>query len=141
MTAASTRASTTQRPYGSPIAAAGSGVIEIIGQQWGYGKYVRIRHDLGYETTYAHISSVPPGLKVGDTVHQGETIAYVGSSGLSTGPHLYYEVYINGHNVDPLSIRLADGRVLSGKILASFLQTQRRIDEPVDVPAGVTASR
>ncbi|WP_369668947.1 M23 family metallopeptidase, partial [Enterococcus faecium] len=86
-------------PYGSPIAAAGAGVVETEGYERGYGKYIRVRHDRGYETTYAHIASVPSGLKVGDRVRQGETIAYVGSTGLSTGPHLYYEVRINGRNV------------------------------------------
>jgi murein DD-endopeptidase MepM/ murein hydrolase activator NlpD len=116
-------------PYGSPIAAAGAGVVEFIGQEWGYGKYIRIRHDLGYETTYAHVSGFPNRLKVGDRVRQGETIAYVGSTGLSTGPHLYYEVRINGHNVDPLRISLSDGRVLKGAILESFSQARDRIDQ------------
>jgi murein DD-endopeptidase MepM/ murein hydrolase activator NlpD len=82
-------------PYGSPIAAAGAGAVETVGYERGYGKYIRILHDRGYETTYAHIAGVPHGLKVGDRVRQGETIAYVGSTGLSTGPHLYYEVRIN----------------------------------------------
>ncbi|MFC7398092.1 M23 family metallopeptidase [Chelatococcus sp. GCM10030263] len=128
-------------PYGSAIVAAGAGAVEIIGQQWGYGKYIRIKHDLGYETTYAHVAGFPRGLKVGDRVRQGETIAYVGSTGLSTGPHLYYEVRINGHNVNPLRIKLAGGRVLSGNVLATFSQARQQLDQLVDASAIATASR
>ena len=125
-------------PYGSPVAAAGAGV-EIMGREWGYGKYVRIRHDLSYETTYAHIAGFPKGLKVGDRVRQGETIAYVGSTGLSTGPHLYYEVWINGRRVNPLRIRLAGGRLLRGDVLKRFQQSARRIDQLINVPAEIAA--
>ncbi|WP_456732896.1 M23 family metallopeptidase [Bradyrhizobium sp. USDA 3364] len=116
-------------PYGSPVAAAGAGVVEIEGYERGYGKYVRIRHDRGYETTYAHIASVPPGLKIGDRVRQGETIAYVGSTGLSTGPHLYYEVRINGRNVDPLRMKLSGGRLLQGELLGAFDRQRDSIDQ------------
>ena len=115
-------------PFGSPIVAAGAGVVEKIDQEWGYGKYVRILHDFGYETTYAHISSVPRGLRVGARVHQGQTIAYVGSTGLSTGPHLYYEVRINGRDVDPLRIRLRAGRILDGRMLEAFNQARSHTD-------------
>jgi murein DD-endopeptidase MepM/ murein hydrolase activator NlpD len=116
-------------PYGSPIAAAGAGIVEKIDQQWGYGKYIRLRHDLGYETTYAHISRVPAYLHVGSRVQQGEPIAFIGSTGLSTGPHLYYEVRINGRNVDPLRVRLAAGRMLVGDELESFHKTIAGIDD------------
>lgn len=115
-------------PFGSPIVAAGAGVVEKIDQEWGYGKYVRVLHDFGYETTYAHISSVPRGLHVGARVHQGQTIAYVGSTGLSTGPHLYYEVRINGRDVDPLRIRLRAGRILDGKMLEAFNEARFHTD-------------
>ena len=115
-------------PFGSPIAAAGAGVVERIDQQWGYGKYVRIRHDFGYETTYAHISGVPRGLKVGTRIHPGQTIAYIGSTGLSTGPHLYYELRVNGRYADPLLTHLRAGRVLDGEVLAAFQQARARID-------------
>ncbi|MDQ0468570.1 M23 family metallopeptidase [Labrys wisconsinensis] len=127
-------------PYGSPIAAAGAGVVEIIGQERGYGRYVRIRHDLGYETAYAHVAGFPAGLKVGDRVRQGETIAYVGSTGLSTGPHLYYEVWINGRRVDPLRIGLAGGRILQGDVLQQFQESARQIDRLIDVPQDVAAT-
>ncbi len=115
-------------PFGSPIVAAGAGTIEKIDTQWGYGKYIRIRHDQGYETTYAHVSTFAPDMRVGARVRQGETIAYVGSTGLSTGPHLYYEVRINGHDVDPLRVRLAAGPVLRGDALTSFESRKARLD-------------
>ncbi len=115
-------------PYGSPIVAAGAGVVEKIDSQWGYGKYIRIKHDQGYETTYAHISGTPPNMRIGARVVQGETIAYVGSTGLSTGPHLYYEVRINGSDVDPLRIKLAGGAILRGDALAAFALRKHRID-------------
>lgn len=118
-------------PFGSPIAAAGDGAIEAIGEESGYGKYVRIRHDFGYETTYAHISGVPHGLRVGSRIRRGQTIAYVGSTGLSTGPHLYFELRVNGHNVDPLRANLQAGRVLEGGTLAAFEKTRRRTDRLV----------
>ena len=116
-------------PYGSPIAAAGAGVVEIEGYERGYGKYIRVLHDRGYETTYAHVASFPPGLKIGDRVRQGETIAYVGSTGLSTGPHLYYEVRINGRNVDPLRMKLSGGRLLQGELLGVFDRRRDSIDQ------------
>jgi murein DD-endopeptidase MepM/ murein hydrolase activator NlpD len=121
-------------PFGSPVAAAGAGVVEKIDQEWGYGKYIRVRHDQGYETTYAHVSGFPKSIRVGTRVHQGETIAYIGSTGLSTGPHLYYEVRINGENVDPLRIRLAAGRLLGGEALAAFRRQCEKLDQAMTHP-------
>ncbi|WP_159011172.1 M23 family metallopeptidase [Bradyrhizobium sp. S69] len=115
-------------PFGSPIAAAGAGVVEKIDQEAGYGKYVRIRHDFGYETTYAHISGMPRGLKVGTRIRRGQTIGYVGSTGLSTGPHLYYELRVNGHYADPLLTHLPAGRVLDGDALTAFQQARTGTD-------------
>jgi murein DD-endopeptidase MepM/ murein hydrolase activator NlpD len=115
-------------PFGSPIAAAGAGVVEKIDQEAGYGKYVRIRHDFGYETTYAHISGMPRGLKVGTRIRRGQTIGYVGSTGLSTGPHLYYELRVNGRYADPLQTHLPAGRVLDGDVLAAFQQARTGTD-------------
>ncbi len=115
-------------PAGSPIVAAGAGVVEKIDYQGGYGKYVRLRHDGGYETTYAHVAGFPAGLKVGQRVRQGQTIAYVGSTGLSTGPHLYYELKVNGHYADPTRIKLAGGRVLQGEAIAAFQRERARMD-------------
>jgi murein DD-endopeptidase MepM/ murein hydrolase activator NlpD len=115
-------------PLGSPIVSAGAGIVEKIDQQWGYGKYIRVRHDFGYETTYAHISSTAKHLHVGDRVRQGQTIAYVGSTGLSTGPHLYYELRVNKRDVDPLRYQLSSGRVLDGAVLTEFQRARDRID-------------
>ena len=107
-------------PIGSPIVAAGDGVVELISYQKGYGKYVRIRHQGGYSTTYAHLASAKKGLKVGDRVKQGDVIAYVGSTGYSTGPHLYYELKVGDQYVDPLTARLNAGEKLTGSSLNSF---------------------
>lgn len=107
-------------PIGSPIMAAGDGVVELISYQKGYGKYLRIRHQGGYSTTYAHLSSAKEGLRVGQHVKQGEVIAYVGSTGYSTGPHLYYELKVGDQYVDPLTARLNAGEKLSGSSLSSF---------------------
>ncbi|MHC1944500.1 M23 family metallopeptidase [Bradyrhizobium sp. UFLA06-06] len=122
-------------PYGSPIAAAGAGVVETEGYERGYGRYIRVRHDRGYETTYAHVASFPSGLKIGDRVRQGETIAFVGSTGLSTGPHLYYEVRINGRNVDPLRMKLSGGRLLQGDLLGAFDRQRDSINQLAAVSA------
>ena len=135
-------------PAGSPVEAAGAGVVTKISEESGYGKYIRVRHDLGYETTYAHVAGFARGVTVGSRVRQGQVIAYVGSTGLSTGPHLYYEVRINGRNVDPLKIRLADGRVLSGLTLAAFESRREQTDKLIkaspiahDTLAGASASK
>lgn len=107
-------------PKGSPILAAGDGLIERIAWQAGYGNYVRIRHDPGYTTTYAHLSGTPETLKVGQRVSQGQVIAYVGSTGLSTGPHLHYELRVDGRHADPTKTRLPAGTNLKGKALEAF---------------------
>ncbi|TPN89421.1 M23 family metallopeptidase [Mesorhizobium sp. CU2] len=112
-------------PYNSPIVAAGDGRVVKIGWESGYGKYVRLQHDGDYFTTYAHISRVPSSLKVGQRVKQGQTIAYIGSTGLSTGPHLYYELRIGGRYYDPTATRLSAGTRLTGDELEAF---RRQID-------------
>ena len=115
-------------PFGSPIVAAGDGQVVLISWQRGYGKFVRIRHDKGYFTTYAHISSTPPSLKVGQHVAQGQVIAYVGSTGLSTGPHLYYELRIDDKYFDPTSTDLPAGTNLQGKEMDDFRKQIKHVD-------------
>jgi murein DD-endopeptidase MepM/ murein hydrolase activator NlpD len=115
-------------PMGTPILAAGDGVVEKIDSETGYGKYVRIRHDGGYETTYAHIASTPRDLKVGQRVTQGEVIAYVGSTGYSTGPHLYYELRVNGQYENPLTASLPAGTNLTGKSLDNLRSQVNHVD-------------
>ena len=119
-------------PTGSPIVAAGDGVVELISYQKGYGKYVRIRHQGGYSTTYAHLSSARKSLKVGEKVKQGEVIAYVGSTGYSTGPHLYYELKVGDQYVDPLKARLNAGEKLTGPSLNSFREEVDHVGQIVN---------
>lgn len=115
-------------PTGTPIYAAGDGVIEIIGRQNGFGNYIRIRHSGGISTAYAHMSRFAKGLSKGDRVAQGEIIGYVGSTGLATGPHLHYEILRNGSQINPLDLDLPTGRKLEGSQLAAFRAQVEKID-------------
>ena len=109
--------------------AAGDGVVEKIGTRAGYGRSITLKHLHGYETTYNHMSGYAKGLKAGDSVAQGQVIGFVGSTGLSTGPHLHFEVLVNDRFVDPLKIRVPRGRELQGAELVAFEQERQRIDE------------
>jgi hypothetical protein len=115
-------------PRGTPIIAAGNGIVESAGWESGYGKQTVIRHANGYVTSYSHQSKIPEAIKPGARVRQGQIIGYVGSTGLSTGPHLHYEVIVNGAKVDPMRIRLPKGRELKGKELAAFTAERDRLD-------------
>jgi murein DD-endopeptidase MepM/ murein hydrolase activator NlpD len=115
-------------PKGTPIFAAGNGVIEKAGVSSGYGNMIEIRHANGYETVYGHQSAFAKGIVPGVTVHQGQIIGYVGSTGLSTGPHVHFEIRINNQPVDPLRIRLPRGRVLEDNYLTDFEAERARID-------------
>ncbi len=115
-------------PFGTPIFAAGNGVIDEIGLKGGYGKYVRIRHANGYETAYGHMTAFARGLDVGSRVRQGQIIGFVGSTGLSTGSHVHFEILINGHFVDPMKVKLPRGRVLEGVALARFEKERELLD-------------
>jgi murein DD-endopeptidase MepM/ murein hydrolase activator NlpD len=115
-------------PFGTPIFAAGNGEIEEIGLKGGYGKYVRIRHANGYETAYGHMTAFARGLQVGSHVRQGQIIGFVGSTGLSTGAHVHFEIIVNGRFVDPMRVKLPRGRVLDGDTLASFEKDRAQLD-------------
>jgi murein DD-endopeptidase MepM/ murein hydrolase activator NlpD len=115
-------------PTGTPIYAAGNGVIEKEGWESGYGKFILIRHNNGYETAYGHMSAYAKGTEEGTRVRQGQVIGFVGSTGLSTGSHVHYEIRINGRFVDPMRIKLPRGRELQGKMLADFDQERDRLD-------------
>ena len=115
-------------PTGTPIYASGNGTIEKEGWESGYGKYIRIRHTNGYETAYGHMSAFARGADEGKRVRQGQVIGFVGSTGLSTGSHLHYEILVNGRFVDPMRIKLPRGRVLEGPLLANFDQERERLD-------------
>ena len=109
-------------PTGTPIYAAGDGKVEFVGRKGGYGNYVRIKHNGQYSSAYAHTSRFAAGMKVGKKVKQGDVIAYVGSTGASTGPHLHYEILSGGAQVNPSNVKFKTGNVLAGKELASFQQ-------------------
>ena len=115
-------------PFGTPIFAAGNGEIEEIGLKGGYGKYVRIRHANGYETAYGHMTAFARGLDVGSHVRQGQVIGFVGSTGLSTGSHVHFEIIVNDRFVDPMRIKLPRGRVLDGDTLAGFEKDRNQLD-------------
>jgi len=115
-------------PSGTAIYASGNGVIEKAGLESGYGKYIRIRHTNGYETAYGHMTAFARGIGEGTRVRQGQVIGFVGSTGLSTGSHLHYEILVNGRFVDPMRIKLPRGRVLEGSMLAGFEQERERLD-------------
>ena len=114
--------------YGTPIFASGNGMIEKIGPEGGYGKYIRIKHANGYETAYGHMSAFAKGLEVGKRVRQGQVIGFVGSTGQSTGAHVHYEILVNGRFVDPMRVKLPRGRSLEGSLLAGFEKERDRLD-------------
>jgi murein DD-endopeptidase MepM/ murein hydrolase activator NlpD len=114
--------------YGTPIFASGNGVVEKVGWEGGYGKYVRLKHNNGYETAYGHMSAFAKGMEVGKRVRQGQVIGFVGSTGMSTGAHVHYEILVNGRFVDPMRIKLPRGRSLEGPIMASFEKERDRLD-------------
>ncbi len=128
-------------PIGTPIYASGNGTIEKMGWEGGYGRYIRIRHANGYETAYGHMSAFAKGVDVGKNVRQGQIIGFVGSTGLSTGPHLHYEIIINTRFVDPMKVKLPRGRVLDGAALAGFDKERVRLDALMTPSPTRTAAR
>lgn len=117
-------------PTGTPIRAAGSGLVTDMRYGEGYGWFVRIQHDRGFETVYAHMSAFAEGLTPGKSVMRGDTIGYVGSTGSSTGAHLHYEILRNGAYVNPMTLELPTGRDLSRdpKTFADFKSQRDAID-------------
>ena len=114
-------------PIGTPIYAAGSGVITEIGWRSGYGRFIQVKHSQNLSTAYAHASSFAKDLKVGSKVSQGQVIAYVGMTGRTTGPHVHFEVKVNGRQVDPMSIKTTPGMELKGKALMAFKQFKAQV--------------
>jgi murein DD-endopeptidase MepM/ murein hydrolase activator NlpD len=121
--------------HGTPIMAVGNGVIEEAGPKGENGNYIRIRHANGYKSGYAHMSGFAPGVAVGVKVRQGQVIGYVGSTGLSSGPHVHFEIWVKNRNdggyahVNPGSIPVPNERQLKGKDLADFKRERVRIDD------------
>lgn len=114
-------------PRGTPIMAAGSGVVERADRFGSFGNYIRIRHANGYQTAYAHLNGFARGIRAGARVQQGQTIGYVGTTGRSTGPHLHYEVHLNGRPTNPMTLDLPTGRTLSDGELELFEAERERI--------------
>ena len=115
-------------PRGTPIMAAGDGIVTYAKWKNGYGNYIEVQHTNGYATAYAHQTAFAKGIAEGVRVRQGQIIGYVGTTGLSTGPHLHYEVHVNGTPVDPLRIKLPQGRTLDGDVLTAYETERHRVD-------------
>ena len=133
-------------PSGTPIYSAGNGTVERVGWESGYGKFVLIRHNNGYETAYGHMSAYARGMDEGKRVRQGQVIGFVGSTGLSTGSHVHYEIRVNGRFVDPMRIKLPRGRELQGPMMAGFEKERDRLDgimarKPARVASSAPAGR
>ncbi len=114
-------------PTGTPVYAAGDGVVEEARWAGGYGRWMKIRHTAGWETAYGHLSGW--AVRPGQHVHQGQVIAYSGSTGESTGPHLHYEVIAAGRKVDPKSAKVPAGTILAGRDLAGFKAEKAHVDQ------------
>jgi murein DD-endopeptidase MepM/ murein hydrolase activator NlpD len=107
---------------GTPIFAAGTGIIQEIGYKSGYGRYIKVEHNKEYATAYGHISKFAKGLKKGDKVKQGEVIAYVGNTGVSTAAHLHFEVLLRGKQINPMKVKSTPGEKLSISEMSKFKQ-------------------
>ena len=116
-------------PTGTPIMAAGDGVVEYAGWNGSYGRYIRIAHNGTYKTAYAHMSRISRDVRKGDRVQQGDIIGYVGSSGRSTGPHLHYEILANGRQVNPLTIALPSGEGLNDEEMERLANNIDKVTE------------
>jgi murein DD-endopeptidase MepM/ murein hydrolase activator NlpD len=115
-------------PVGTKVYASGDGVIDFVGLHGGHGNYISVRHTKSLQTAYAHLSVYGQGMAVGTPVRQGQEIALSGNSGLSSGPHLHYEVIVDGEQVDPMSYETQSGRRLADAALAAFQKERERID-------------
>ena len=125
-------------PIGTPIFAAGNGTVIKAGRESGYGNRVEIQHANGYITTYNHMTGFARGITEGTRVRQGQVVGYLGMTGLATGPHLHYEVIVNGHFVDPMRVRLARTRELDGRQIAMFRREKDRIEQLIAKAPGNT---
>ena len=114
-------------PQGTPIFAGGNGVIEYAGNNGGYGKYIRIRHNNDYKTAYAHMKAFKKGISKGKRVNQGDVIGYVGTTGKSTGLHLHYEILFQNKQINPMKMKLPSGKILKGNQLKRFEKSLLKI--------------
>lgn len=116
-------------PVGTPIESAGSGIVKKAGWNGGYGNYVEIKHSNGYSTAYGHLSKIGKGIRAGAKVDQGQVIGFVGSTGLSSGPHLHYEVKVNGRLINPLSVKSLPGVPIPKKEMQQFAAVRDGIQD------------
>lgn len=116
---------------GTPIPAAGAGRVVARGYNRGHGNYIKLRHNGSYETLYAHLSKFVKNVKVGTTVRQGQTIGYAGSTGMSTGPHLHYEIIKDGKHVNPMTVKLPAISNLGAADKKNFLEYRKKLDEGI----------
>jgi murein DD-endopeptidase MepM/ murein hydrolase activator NlpD len=128
-------------PIGTPIMAAGNGVVEEAKHKGDYGIYARISHANGYTTAYGHMSRFGPGIAVGAKVRQGQVIGYIGMTGLTQGPHVHYEVLINSRHVDPSQLQVPQERRLDGRQLAEFQKERARVDDLMRRPPVLTQTK
>jgi murein DD-endopeptidase MepM/ murein hydrolase activator NlpD len=115
-------------PRGTPIRAAGNGRIVYMGRYGAYGNYLKIKHNDTFSTAYAHINNFPKGMRVGQTVKQGQLVAFIGTTGRSTGPHLHYEILKNGNQVNPQSVKLPTSEKLADAEMKRFRQTVAKVE-------------
>jgi murein DD-endopeptidase MepM/ murein hydrolase activator NlpD len=120
---------------GTPILAAGDGVVLEAGRRGGYGNFLLIKHTGVWDTGYGHISRFAKGIRPGVHVRQGQVVAYVGATGLATGPHLHYEIWERGQRVNPLSANVPQGTVLAGRDLKRFKAEKAHIDALLEAEA------
>jgi len=113
---------------GTPIMASGSGVIMMSQKYKGYGNYILIKHNSTYQTAYGHMSKFGRGIRKGVRVNQGKIIGYVGSTGMSTGPHLHYEVIKNGKRINSQRLKLPTGKILNNEARNKFEVDRIKID-------------
>ncbi len=123
-------------PTGTRVKATGDGTVEFAGRRGGYGNLVILRHQNGYETYYGHLSAFAPGTRRGRTVSQGEVIAYVGATGIATGPHLHYEIRIAGNPYNPLTVKLPGSPALVAAQRVRFLQQTANWSEKLGLLRG-----
>lgn len=115
-------------PKGTPVYASGDGVVKQASRNGGYGNYLKIQHNSKYASAYAHLSRYAKGIAPGKRVKQGQIVAYVGTTGRSTGPHLHYEILVNGKQVNPSKVKFKGGEILRGRELAAFRRNVAKID-------------
>lgn len=120
-------------PQGTKVRAVADAVVEFVGKQGGYGNLIILRHQGTYSTAYGHLRGFAAGIQKGTRVNQGDTIGYVGQTGLATGPHLHYEFRVNAHQVNPLAVNLPTAAPLAAKQIANFKATSEPLREKIEM--------